>query len=302
MSEKTSEKTVADALHQASGKHDSPSAGNGDAQEVRDPFELLASEFADRCRRGESPSVEEYAERNPELAGEIRELFPTIAAMEQLKEGKQKTSSSKSLGHLQIEQLGDFRIIGEIGRGGMGVVYEAEQISLGRHVAVKVLPKQLLLDERHLKRFQREAQTAAKLHHTNIVPVFGAGEQDGYHYIVMQFIHGVGLDEVMLALRRITLGNAGRGSADLGSNSARVSHANLNAQALLEGEFGKRGEISFSTTRGSSSSLSVQSDLTEVGARELAPTEVIDGSSETVADPDEELPRRGRSQPRSAPT
>ena len=146
-----------------------PPTSVSDSDTARDPFEEIASEFSERYRDGEMPSVEEYAQRYPEMAEEIRDLFPTIAAMEQLKE--KKAPAKPAVGGLELEQLGDFRILGEIGRGGMGVVYEAEQVSLGRHVAVKVLPKQALLDERHLRRFEREAQTAAKLHHTNIVPV-----------------------------------------------------------------------------------------------------------------------------------
>ena len=161
----------------------------------RDPLELLAAEFMERLRQGQRPSVEEYAEQHPELAEEIRELFPTIAMTERLKARQEQTSGGRAtLGAAQLSRLGDFRIIREIGRGGMGVVFEAEQESLKRRVAVKVLPRQALLDEKHLKRFQREAQIAANLHHTNIVEVFGVGEQDGFHYYVMQFIEGVGLD------------------------------------------------------------------------------------------------------------
>jgi hypothetical protein len=102
-----------------------------------------------------------------------------------------------------LRQLGDYQILREVGRGGMGVVYEARQLSLGRHVAIKVLPAHALLDARQLGRFQREARSAAKLHHTNIVPVFGVGEQDGLHYYVMQFIPGLGLDLVLDELRRL---------------------------------------------------------------------------------------------------
>jgi serine/threonine protein kinase len=101
------------------------------------------------------------------------------------------------------ERLGDFRILREVGRGGMGVVYEAVQESLGRHVALKVLPSHALLNPRHLRRFLREARAAAKLHHTNIVPVFGVGEGNGLHYYVMQFIVGSGLHEIIGELRRI---------------------------------------------------------------------------------------------------
>ena len=227
-------------------------------------FEELASEFAERQRKGEIPSVEEYAQDYPDLAEEIRELFPTIAAMEQLKTRK-APPPRPMLGGLPLEQLGDFRILGEIGRGGMGVVYEAEQVSLGRHVAVKVLPKQALLDQRHLRRFEREAQTAAKLHHTNIVPVFGIGQQDGYHYIVMQFIPGVGLDEILIALRKTVL-DEDSGSFRVDSSS-RASHANHNAKALLDGRFEKQSATGFSAslvrTNGATPMLGSGSDATQ---------------------------------------
>jgi WD40 repeat protein/serine/threonine protein kinase len=99
------------------------------------------------------------------------------------------------------QRMGDFRILRVIGRGGMGVVYEAEQVSLGRHVALKVMPQALRLDATRKARFEREAKAAAKLHHTNIVPVFGVGEHDGLPYYVMQLIDGRGLDAVLLGLR-----------------------------------------------------------------------------------------------------
>jgi serine/threonine protein kinase len=101
-----------------------------------------------------------------------------------------------------LQQLGDFRILREIGRGGMGIVYEAEQVSLGRHVALKVLPAGALEDQRLRLRFQREARAAARLHHTNIVPVFCVGEEGGEHYYVMQYIQGLGLDAVLAELRQ----------------------------------------------------------------------------------------------------
>ena len=108
---------------------------------------------------GEHASVQEYAIAYPELATEICRLFPTMLAMEQFK--SRKLSSSGEPVDLQIEgleQLGDYRIIREIGRGGMGVVFEAEQQSLGRRVAVKVFPRQALRDSRRLERFRREAR------------------------------------------------------------------------------------------------------------------------------------------------
>ncbi len=218
----------------------------------REPIEVLADEFIERHRAGESPTIEEYVKRYPVSADEIRELFPTIAAMEQLKFQKQKSSGGRAtLAGAKLEQLGDFRIIGEIGRGGMGIVYEAEQESLGRHVAVKVLPRQSLLEERHLKRFEREAKTAAGLHHTNIVPIFGVGEQDGYHYYVMQFIRGVGLDAVIAHLgangEAGFVGNAPSSAVTV--QDFRTSDVEQIAAALLQGKFQRprAGDSSFNS-------------------------------------------------------
>src|SRR6266702_633601 len=86
--------------------------------------------------------------------------------------------------------LGDFRIVRPVGRGGMGIVYEAEQISLHRRVALKVLPFAATMDPRQLQRFQNEARAAACLHHTNIVPVYYVGSERGVHFYAMQFIEG----------------------------------------------------------------------------------------------------------------
>ncbi len=98
--------------------------------------------------------------------------------------------------------IAGFRIIREIGRGGMGVVYEAVEEVLNRRVALKVLPVNVLHRQKQVERFEREAKAAARLHHTNIVPVFGVGHQDGHHYYVMQYIEGQGLDAVRDELRR----------------------------------------------------------------------------------------------------
>src|SRR5205807_1975377 len=99
--------------------------------------------------------------------------------------------------------LGDFRILREIGRGGMGVVYVAEQISLGRKVALKVLPFAAALDQKQLQRFKNEAQAAAQLHHTNIVPVHYVGCERGVHFYAMQFIDGQSLAGVLDELRQL---------------------------------------------------------------------------------------------------
>jgi serine/threonine protein kinase len=93
--------------------------------------------------------------------------------------------------------LGDFRILREVGRGGMGVVYEAEQVSLGRRVALKVLPFAAPLDPRQLQRFHNEARAAACLHHEHIVPIYAVGQERGVHYFAMQFIDGLTLAQVL---------------------------------------------------------------------------------------------------------
>src|SRR3954468_12229225 len=100
------------------------------------------------------------------------------------------------------KRLGDFEILREIGRGGMGVVYEARQVSLNRKVALKVLAGSVVLSPKAVVRFKREAESAARLHHTNIVPVYATGDQDGTHYYAMELIEGPSLDQVINLLRR----------------------------------------------------------------------------------------------------
>src|SRR5262249_24663997 len=159
-----------------------------------DPFGQIADEFAEAFRQGKQPSVEEFARRYPEHADDLRDVLPALLLMEKAKSPDEISGEGGSpAAAAPLRQLGDYQILREVGRGGMGVVYEARQLSLGRHVAIKVLPSHALLDPRKLGRFQGEARSAARLHHTNIVPVFGVGEQDGVNYYVMQFIHGLGL-------------------------------------------------------------------------------------------------------------
>ena len=148
--------------------------------EERDPVEVLADEFLARRRRGETPSLAEYVERYPHLADEIREVFPALVMMDDLdpRSGELSRSDVSAGGNgplkESLRQLGDYRIVHQVGQGGMGVVFEAEQVSLSRRVALKVLPHKFM-DAKQKRRFEREARAAARLHHTNIVPVFGVG-------------------------------------------------------------------------------------------------------------------------------
>ncbi len=162
---------------------------------ARDPLDLLVEQFLRRRATEPKLSVEDFAASVPEHGPALRELLPTILALESHKRDRASSGSGRrgaAVPHL--ERLGEFRILRELGRGGMGVVFEAVQESLGRKVALKVLPQSALLGGNQLERFRREAQIAAQLHHSNIVPVFGSGESDGFHWYAMQYIAGVGLD------------------------------------------------------------------------------------------------------------
>src|SRR4051794_2837090 len=201
------------------------------------PVDRLAEEFLDRHRRGERPEIAEYVARHPEWADEIREVFPALVMMEQFKPAPDDPTG----GHQDRpgapgrppERLGEYLILREVGRGGMGVVYEAVQEPLGRHVALKVLPWQGRMDANHLERFRLEASSAARLHHTNIVPVFGVGEHGGVHYYSMQFIPGTGLDVVLRDLCRLR--DAGQDPSKAPALGGALTVSVARAHGLLEG-------------------------------------------------------------------
>lgn len=179
-----------------------PYESRAEATAGREPIELIVSEFLGRGRDGENPSVEKYVARYPRLAAELRELLPMVAAMEHWKREEEATNlRSRFPKDLRFERLGNCRIIREVGRGGMGIVFEAQQQSPQRRVAVKLLPWRFADVPRMRERFEREAQTVASLRHRNIVPVFGFGEQDGFYYFIMPFVEGVGLDWVIKRLQ-----------------------------------------------------------------------------------------------------
>ncbi|MEW4571026.1 protein kinase [Tautonia sp. JC769] len=196
----------------------------------RDPVELLADEIMERFRNGERPEPEELILAYPELADDLPAILQTMLDLERMfpREGAEGRPSPSPLsmalsawpssgsgsgsssrgggaepaGGPRFWQVGDYHLVREVGRGGMGVVYEAEQISLGRRVALKILPSHIVFDADMLERFRREARAAARLHHTNIVPVFEVGQEGEMAYYAMQFIRGRGLDRVIDELRR----------------------------------------------------------------------------------------------------
>jgi serine/threonine protein kinase/Flp pilus assembly protein TadD len=167
--------------------------------------------------------------------------------------------------------LGDFEILRELGRGGMGVVYEARQVSLNRKVALKVLSGGLGLTPKAVQRFRREAEAAARLHHTNIVPVYATGDQDGTHFYAMELIEGPSLDQVLRQLRQP--GQAGAAASKPGRDSAGSSQAAADSPgASLDATdpYGAAAGDSGTTSALNSSSLSSDGQYFDTVARMIA--------------------------------
>ncbi len=157
----------------------------------------LVDVLSQRLQAGEPLDLTAVIRAHLEHAEELRRLLPALGALDDLAPaGDGRPPAAPAL-----DLLGDFRILREVGRGGMGVVYEAEQVSLRRRVALKVLPFAATLDPRQLQRFRHEAQAAALLQHPNIVPVHAVGCERGVHYYAMQFIEGRTLAEAVRELR-----------------------------------------------------------------------------------------------------
>jgi WD40 repeat protein len=171
-----------------------------------DPLDAVVEDFLARRRAGECASAEDFARCHPDLADRIRVLFPTLLLLERRSLPSDPTPASVVALRIQGPvvppgALGPFRILREVARGGMGVIYEAIQEPLGRRVALKVLPPELGRQPAYRERFGREAAAAARLHHTNIVPVFASGAQDDTLYFAMQFIQGRTVADLLADLR-----------------------------------------------------------------------------------------------------
>ena len=173
-----------------------------DESGARDPVEAAASLYLERLRAGDTIDLEDFVGEYPGLEPELKEFLPLVAAMEDWKSEKELEVVKTPMPEVfDIERLGECRIIREIARGGMGVVFEAEQEPIGRRVAVKLLPWKFGEQSKWSKQFRREARLAARLQHPNIVPVFSFGEQDERFFYVMPLIEGVGFDHLISKLR-----------------------------------------------------------------------------------------------------
>lgn len=184
-----------------------PGEGSGDSDIPEDPRIIqLVQEYLAELELGRTPNRAAYLNRYPELSDAVSQCLDGL----EMVHGGVASSSSARRARVGVlpppgldarSALGDFQIIREVARGGMGIVYEAVQLSLGRRVALKVLPFAATLDERQLQRFKNEAQAAAVLHHTHIVPIYAVGCERGVHFYAMQLIDGQSLAEVIKQLR-----------------------------------------------------------------------------------------------------
>ena len=172
---------------------------------VSSPDEQLAKVldgYLSALESGAPLDVERLAADYPHLAADIRAFAESLDVLHHATQNFRGDQPGETGAPATAKRLGDFEIGPEIGRGGMGVVYEARQISLDRKVALKVLPFAAVWDQKQIARFRNEAQAAAQLHHPNIVPVFAVGEERGVHFYAMQYIAGQSLEEAIRELRK----------------------------------------------------------------------------------------------------
>jgi hypothetical protein len=262
-----------------------------DSSADREPLEEVAELFLARFRAGERPSLTKFIAAQPELADEIRSLFPALVEMEQAGSAVGPATAAEvprpDRASAMVESLGGYRILREIGRGGMGVVYEAEHSSLQSRVALKVMHPRFRADETSLRRFQTEARSAARLHHTNIVPVFDFGQQDGVCYYAMQLIAGVGLERVLEDVRHLRAAAANdaldeaRLTREDAPTAAVEDSLSVVSRGLLTGQFAPAQMVSSAAGSDAPATAEIDAPVT-TGNRATAPES--DGSAAGAKD------------------
>ncbi|MCA9218266.1 MAG: protein kinase, partial [Planctomycetales bacterium] len=185
-----------------------------DTDATDDRVAEAVEEFFLAADRGEPPRLDEFLDKYADIQDILKTVIPALYISDG-SNGDSTTGEQQLIG--RDTRIGDFRVIRQIGRGGMGVVYEAEHISMMRRVALKVLPFAGLIDETKIRRFQSEVRAAATLDHPNIVAAYTVGETRGIHYYAMQLIRGKNLAQVISSLRDIA------GHQELDAESINVS-------------------------------------------------------------------------------
>lgn len=202
-------------------------------------------QFLSAREAGEAMDRDDFAAQFPEFTAELKECLEGLELVHQVTpELCRSPGDDVSAASAASRLLGDYRLLREIGRGGMGVVYEAVQISLNRRVAVKVLPFAAAIDRKHLQRFRNEAQAAAQLHHTNIVPVYAVGEDRGTHFYAMQLIDGEPLSHAIAQMRQMA---SGRNDQSGASSRTLVPAADRPTEAL-HGDTGRTTSMAAAET------------------------------------------------------
>jgi len=190
-------------------------------------LDSIVGDFTRQVRDGQKPQVADFQKKHPQLHCQLGELLGSVEMIEQLKSTTDdKAGSADSFDRIQFpmpETIGEYNVLSELGRGGMGIVYLGKHETLGRQDAIKVLPPSLATSEDRVDRFHSEAQAAARLHHTHIVGVFGVGQNDSFHYYVMDYVAGRGLDEIIKERKNK--------DADSATDSQRSSETTRSEQA-----------------------------------------------------------------------
>jgi serine/threonine protein kinase len=201
-------------------RHSSAEGGVAGVQPDEGQLLQAVQEYVRELEAGHRPRRQEWLARYPELQPALGDYLDGVNLMHEAAVAMKPAEShvsSLGVGLQPGMPIGDFEIVREIGRGGMGIVYEAIQLSLGRHVALKTLPFAAGFDPKYLQRFRQEAQAAAQLHHANIVPVYAVGCERGVNFYAMQLIDGQSLDCIIRQL----CNDAGMKTADSSSSGAR---------------------------------------------------------------------------------
>lgn len=184
--------------------------------------------------QGREPDMDRAAAEHPELAEPLAVCLDSVNFLHRAALGFECAEANEEPPrHTVQRQIGDYRIVREIGRGGMGVVYEAQQTSLNRRVALKVLPFAAVLDQRQIARFENEARAAAQLHHPHIVPVFAVGCERGVHYYAMQYVEGQPFDTAIEEMGRPGAATRAIGEKDhTSSGESKASSDNSTLRSL----------------------------------------------------------------------